>query len=192
MEQKLYGILEEGEQLLWCGAPEQFEMMNATYKTVQLRKILLTAIGIIALSAWYISAAIANGVKVQPIAILVCALPFLYSIYNDFSDVKKLRSRTLYAMTDRRMITVIDNVVSHIDYEKIDDWKLEADADGMVSLICGSDAVKAKPHTRRAAAVCGAHTNIDTALCESYVMYGITADVKNIEKIISGRIGVEA
>ena len=188
MEQKLQEILEEGEQLLWSGVPEQFEMMNATYKTFLVRKILLIAVGIVGLSGWYISAAIANGVKIQPVAIIVCALPFLYSIYSDFADVKKLQNKILYGMTDRRMITV-GNGVSSVPYEKVDCWKLDADADGMVSLVCGMDAVKGKAHTRRSAAVCGARTNIDTDLCESYVMYGITKDAKAVEKIISARVG---
>ena len=183
MEQKLNGILAEDETLLWSGAPEQFDMMSPAYKGKMIRKILLVIVGILGLSAWYISAAIANGVAVRPIAIVICALPFLYSIYNDFRDVKKLKNDTLYAMTDRRMITVIDKTVSFIPYEKIGCWQMESDADGIVSLICGDDALKAKATTRRAAAVCGAHTNIDTDLCESYVMYGITHDAGKISKI---------
>ena len=65
---------------------------------------------------------------------------------------------------------------------------MEADGDGIVSLICGDDAMKAKATTRRAAAVCGAHTNIDTDLCESYVMYGITHDAGEISKIAAKHI----
>ena len=188
MEHKLNSILADGETLLWSGAPEQFNMMSPTYKGKMIRKILLVAVGIIGLSAWYISAAMANGVAVRPIAIVICALPFLYSLYNDFRDAKKLQSVTLYAMTDRRMITVIDKTVSFIPYEKIGCWKMEADGDGIVSLICGDDAMKAKATTRRAAAVCGAHTNIDTDLCESYVMYGITHDAGEISKIAAKHI----
>lgn len=188
MEKKLANVLEADEMLLWSGSPEQFEMMGQTYKTGLVRKILLIAIGIAVLSGWYIAAAIANGVKVQVIAIVVCSLPFLYSIYNDFSDVKKLKSQTLYAMTDRRMITVIGNAVSSIPYEKITCWQMEADSDGIVSLLCGDEAVNGKPRSRRAAAVCGAHTNIDTDLCESYVMYGVTKDADTIKKIAQQHI----
>ena len=183
MEQKLLSLLDTEEKLLWSGVPEPFEMMGAAYKSKLIRKFLLTAAGIIGLSAWYITAALKNGVAVQPIAIIICALPFLYSIYNDFSDVKKLKGKTIYAMTDRRMITVVDKAASYIEYGKVRGWKLEADDDGVMSFVCGDDALKAKAVSRRAAAVCGAHTNIDTDLCESYVMYGITQDADKIEKI---------
>ena len=151
MEIKLQSILEEGEQLLWSGRPEPIGTLQGLYKSAILRKILMIAAGIVILAGWYISAAVKNGVEVQPIAIIVCALPFLYSIYNDFSDAKTLRERTLYAMTDR--------------------------------LVCGCDALKGKERSRREFAVCGARTNLDTGLCESYVMYGITEEADKIAEI---------
>ena len=184
MEQKLNSLLDENEKLLWSGTPEQFDVMSPLYKPALMKKMLAVVAGIVLLGGWYISAAMKNGVAVQPIAIIVCALPFLYSVYNDFNDAKKLKNSTLYAMTDRRMITVIDKTVSFIPYEKIGCWKMEADSDGIVSLVCGDDAMKAKPTSRRAAAVCGAHTNIDTDLCESYVMYGITLDADKVEALM--------
>ena len=183
MEVKLQSILEEGEQLLWSSRPEPIGTLQGLYKSAILRKILMIAAGIVILAGWYISAAVKNGVEVQPIAIIVCALPFLYSIYNDFSDAKTLRERTLYAMTDRRMITVVDKAVSGVEYDKVEGWKVEADADGVVSLVCGCDALKGKERSRREFAVCGARTNLDTGLCESYVMYGITEEADKIAEI---------
>ena len=119
MEVKLQSVLEEGEQLLWSGRPEPIGTLQGLYKSAILRKILMIVAGIVILAGWYISAAVKNGVDVQPIAIIVCALPFLYSIYNDFADAKALRERTLYAMTDRRMITVVDKAVSGVEYDMI-------------------------------------------------------------------------
>ena len=183
MEVKLQSVLEEGEQLLWSGRPEPIVTLQGLYKSAILRKILMIVAGIVILAGWYISAAVKNGVEVQPIAIIVCALPFLYSIYNDFADAKVLRERTLYAMTDRRMITVVDKAVSGVEYYKVEGWKVEADADGVVSLVCGYDALKAREHCRREFAVCGARTNLDTGLCESYVMYGITEEADKVAEI---------
>ena len=183
MESKLNDILREDETLLWSAAPEQVEMMSGVYKPAVMKKIISVVAGIVLLGGWYIIAAMKNGVEVQLIAILVCALPFLYSIYNDFSDSKKLNKQTLYAMTDLRMITMIDKTVSSIDYAKIEGWKIDTDGDGVVSLLCGDDAIKGKESSRRAGAVCGAHVNMDTDLCESYVMYGITADADVVSEI---------
>ena len=183
MENRLESILQDGERLLWSGRPEAISTLSGIYKTAIMRKILLVAVGILVLSGWYISAALKNGVEVQPIAILVCSLPFLYSIYNDFADAKKLRSGVLYAMTDRRMITVIDKLVSAVEYEHIDGWEIAADKDGVVSLVCGVDALKAKETSRREGAVCGVRTNLDTGMCESYVMYGITDSADKVSDI---------
>lgn len=188
METKLYDLLQEDEKLLWSGSPEQFETMSAVYKPALLRKIMMIVAGIVILSAWYISAALKNGVVVQPVAIFVCALPFLYSIYNDFSDAKKLRSAVVYAMTDRRMITLVDHAVSSITYEQVAGFRMDTDDDGIVSLVCGDDALKGKATSRRAAAVCGAHTNLDTNLCESYVMYGITAEADAVRTIAAAHM----
>ena len=182
MNDKLNEYLQVGEQLLWSGSPEPIGTLQGLYKSAILRKILMIAAGIVILAGWYISAAVKNGVEVQPIAIIVCALPFLYSIYNDFSDAKTLRERTLYT-ADSRMITVVDKAVSGVEYDKVEGWKVEADADGVVSLVCGCDALKGKERSRREFAVCGARTNLDTGLCESYVMYGITEEADKIAEI---------
>lgn len=183
MENKLNHALLEGEKVLWSAVPEQFEMMSGVYKPAIMKKILLIAAGIAILGGWYIIAAMKNGVAVQPLAIIVCALPFLYSIYNDFNDAQKLNKCILYAMTDRRMITVIDKQVSAVAYENVGGWRVETDADGVVSLVCGEDALKAKETSRREGAVCGVRTNMDTGMCESYVMYGITEDADKVAEI---------
>lgn len=188
MENRLLESLQDGEQLLWSGRPQSVGTLQGIYKTAIVRKMLFIGAAIIILAGWYISAAVKNGVAVQPIAIIVCALPFLYSIYNDFADAKLLRQSVLYAMTDRRMITVINKTVSAVEYEHVGTWKVEADADGVVSLVCGEDALKRKETSRREGAVCGVRTNLDTGMCESYVMYGITENADKVAEIIAKHI----
>ena len=63
---KLQSVLEEGEQLLWSGRPEPIGTLQGLYKSAILRKILMIAAGIVILAGWYISAAVKNGVEVQP------------------------------------------------------------------------------------------------------------------------------
>ena len=184
METMLQNHLKEGETLLWSAKPEAFETLDATHKTPIVRKIAIIVLSIAVLSAWYISAAVANGVKVQPIAILICASPFLYSIWNDFSDAKKLKNQILYALTDQRLLTLNGKQLSALEYGKVPCYDLVTDAAGHTSLICGEDAMKAKEKTRREAAVCGVRMNIDTDLCESYAMYGITADADKVKTIL--------
>lgn len=189
MEKLLREKLLEDETLLWTSVPGTFDTMDAAYKAPILRKILLTAVGIVVLAGWYISAAVANGVKVQPIAIVVCALPFLYSIWNDFSDAKKLKTQTLYALTDRRILTLNGKQLHALEYEKVTEYDFVTDAAGQVSLICGPDAIKAGVKHTREAAVCGFRMNIDTDTCESYAMYGITDHAQQVKAIMDKYIG---
>ena len=185
MEETLLTKLREDETLLWSTKPESFETLDAVYKTPIIRKIIIIVACIAVLSAWYISAAIANGVAVQPVAILICSSPFLYSIWNDFSDAKKLKNDVVYGLTDRRMLTLNGKQLASLEYDKIPCYDLVTDAAGHVSLVCGADAVKGKEKSRREAAVCGVRMNIDTDMCESYVMYGITADAQQVKDILS-------
>lgn len=185
METMLQDKLHPDETLLWSAKPEAFETLDATYKTPIIRKITITLLAIVVLSSWYISAAISNGVAVQPIAILVCASPFLYSIWNDFSDAKKLKSQILYALTDRRLLTLNGKQLFSLEYNKLCCYDLVTDAAGHISLVCGEDALKAKEKSRREAAVCGVRMNIDTDLCESYAMYGITDSAGQVKEFLS-------
>lgn len=185
METMIREKLQADETLLWSAKPEEFETLDAVHKTPIIRKIAVILLGIVGLSAWYISAAIANGVAVQPIAILVCASPFLYSIWNDFSDARKLKGQMIYALTDRRLLTMNGKQLSALEYSKLPCYDLVTDAAGHVSLVCGEDAMRAKEKSRREAAVCGVRMNIDTDLCESYAMYGVTEHADQIKQILS-------
>ena len=188
MEEYLRSKLNDDETLLWAASPEAFETLDAAYKMPIIRKIVTIVLGILVLGGWYVSAAIANGVKVQPVAIVVCALPFLYSIWNDFSDAKKLKNQILYALTDQRIITLNGKKVHGVEYAKVAEYEFITDKAGHVSLVCGVDAIKAGEKKTREEAVCGFRMNIDTDVCESYAMYGITEHALQVKEILSKNI----
>ena len=188
MEELLRAKLHDDETLLWTARPEDFETMDAAYKTAIIRKIVMVILGIVVLGGWYVSAAIANGVKVQPLAIVVCALPFLYSIWNDFSDAKKLRTQVVYGLTDQRIVTLNGKLLHALEYAKVQEYEFVTDGAGHVSLLCGPDALKAGAKRAREAAVCGFRMNIDTDTCESYAMYGITDHAQQMKDILSKKL----
>ena len=190
MEKLLQEKLNPDETLLWTAKPEAFETLDAAYKAPIVRKIMLVVLGIVILGGWYVSAAIANGVKVQPVAIVVCALPFLYSIWNDFSDAKKLRTQIVYGLTNQRILTFNGKQLDGQEYGKVTDYAFITDEAGHVSLVCGPDALKAGEEKTREEAVCGFRMNIDTDTCESYAMYGITEHVKQVQAILDKHIAV--
>ena len=111
-----------------------------------------------------------------------------YGLFGEFMDANKLRNKSLYALTDQRMIAVMGMSVEAVDYERLSDYEFVTDEDGHTSLLCGERAREVKPYGRRSATVCGAQNNAETGECHGFAMYGITAEVDNIEKILSQHI----
>ena len=96
----------------------------------------------------------------------------LEEILRGLLDASKIRKRALYAITDKRLLILTDSAKS-VEYSAISAAKLDRDEDGHTSLLCGEDAIKAKPWKRRAAMLSGAITDDNTGMCERFVMYAL-------------------
>ena len=192
MEEKLKAKLKDDETLLWTAKPEAFETLDSTHKKHFVMKGILLSVIFLALIAIYIRAALSTHSTIQIPVILIGLAAYAYGLFGEFIDANKLRNKSLYALTDQRMIAVMGMSVEAVDYERLSDYEFVTDEDGHTSLLCGERAREAKPYGRRSATVCGAQNNAETGECHGFAMYGITAEVKNIERIISGRIGKEA
>ena len=191
MEDILKSKLKDDETLLWCAVPEAFETLDKTHKAHFMRKAILVAVGAVALILLYILAAAKNHAAVQPLVIAVLLAAGAYGIFGDILDANKLRKKTVYGLTDRRIIAVMGMSTESVDYERMGkgDYEFVTDEDGHTSLLCGERAREAKPHARRSVTVCGAQNNAETGECHGFGMYGITAEVKAIDAILSKYIG---
>ena len=96
----------------------------------------------------------------------------VFLIVRGLLDASKIRKRMQYAITDKRLIILTDSDKS-VEYSAISAAKLDRDEDGHTSLLCGEDAIKAKPWKRRAATLSGAITDDNTGMCERFVMYAL-------------------
>ena len=184
-------MLKDDETLLWCAVPEAFETLDKTHKAHFMRKAILVAIGMVAVILLYILAAAKNHAAVQPLVIAVLLAAGAYGIFGDILDANKLRKKTVYGLTDQRIIAVMGMSTESVDYERMGkgDYEFVTDEDGHTSLLCGERAREAKPHARRSVTVCGAQNNAETGECHGFGMYGITAEVKAIDAILSKYIG---
>ena len=191
MEEKLKAKLKDDETLLWTARPEAFEILDKTHKAHFVKKAILIAIVAVIAIALYVNAAIKTNSTVQIAVIMIALVAAAYGIFGEFLDGRKLQNKTLYALTDQRMIAFMGMSFEAVDYSRVKDYEFVTDEDGHTSLLCGERAREVKPHGRRSVTVCGAQNNAETGECHGFAMYGITKEVKNIEKIISGRIGVE-
>ena len=193
MEDILKSKLKEDETLLWSATPEAFETLDKTHKAKFISKAIIISVVFAALVAFYISVAIQKNAAIQIPLLAIGLAAALYGIFGEFLDANKLRNKTIYGLTDQRMIAVMGMSTESVEYGRMiaGDYEFVTDKDGHTSLLCGERAREAKPNGRRSVTVCGAQNNSETGLCQGFAMYGITAEVKNIEAIISKRMGVE-
>lgn len=190
MEEKLKAKLKDDETLLWSARPEAFEILDKTHKGHFMKKAVLIAVVFLAIVAYYIYMANKTSSPVNAPVILIGLAAALYGMFGEFLDGKKLQNKTLYALTDQRMIAMMGMSFEAVDYERMtNDYEFVTDEDGHTTLLCGERAREVKPYNRRTATVCGAQNNAENGECHGFAMYGITAEVKNIEKIISKYIG---
>ena len=184
MDELLKTSLEPGEQLLWSGQAEPFETLDVVYKKRFTIVTAVCALVAVLLIIGYIIIAREVGVKLLFI-LLILALTAIAPL-NVISDAGKLR-KTLYAVTDRRLITVREAVRS-VAYDKIQEAALRKDEAGHTSLLCGVDALKGKPWKLRECAVLGPRFDPeDDSTCQGFVFYAVQ-DVDGLKKALGDRL----
>ena len=182
MEELLKESLREDEKLLWSGRPEAFETLDKTHKSPFIRRGIITAVVTIALCVAYVILVRAKEAPVKPAVLVIVAACGIFIILRGLLDASKIRKRTSYAITDKRLLILTDSAKS-VEYSAISAAKLDRDEDGHTSLLCGEDAIKARPWKRRAAVLSGAITNENTGMCERFVLYALP-DADKIKEIL--------
>lgn len=182
MEELLKESLREDEKLLWSGRPEAFETLDKTHKSPFIRRGIITAVVTVALCVAYVILVRAKEAPVKPAVLVIVAACGIFIILRGLLDASKIRKRACYAITDKRLIILTDSAKS-VEYSAINVAKLDRDEDGHTSLLCGEDAIKARPWKRRAAVLSGAITNENTGMCERFVMYALP-DADKIKEIL--------
>ena len=188
MEEKLLAKLKDDETLLWSARPEAFDTLDKTHKAHFVKKAIIIGVTCAAIIIAYVIAALNTHSTVQLPVILIGLVAALYGIFGEFLDANKLQNKSMYALTDQRMIAMMGMSFEAVDYERIGDFEFYTDEDGHVSLLCGERAREVKPYSRRSVTVCGAQNNAETGKCEGFAMYGVTEEVENIRKILSRHI----
>jgi len=149
MEEQLREHLLEGEQLLWVGAPESFETLDKTNKTGIIVGIILKAVVTLFLIYSFSFAQGSGSVNLGIIAVILVFATL--ALINPFLIARRLRNRTVYGLTDRRVLRA-GTFDEAVPYDRIQSAVLRTDADGHTSLLCGPRAVNLKPRQWRAEA----------------------------------------
>ena len=174
MEKQLREQLLENEQLLWTGRPEPFDTLDKTNKTsiiVGLVVKVLIAWGILFL---FFSSA-KDGGGIHPGVIICILAATTYAMMNPFLIARRLRGKTIYGLTDKRVIRsgAMDNAVP---YERIKKAVLRTDKDGYTSLLCGSRACDLKPRQWRGEADAAFINNNGEPEASRVILYALPMD----------------
>lgn len=182
MEQKLYDNLMEGEKLLWSGKPE-FKILGETHKNFFAGKIVVIAFALISFFMYYLIGVKNGTIEFKASVIVIMAVVAAVPMALEWLDAQKMK-KAIYAVTDRRLISLVDTAVNAVSYNQIKEYKFAEDADGQVSLVCGSEMMKKNPRSYRASAVFGLKMKEDHSECERFVMYAIP-EADEVKKLVA-------
>jgi len=185
MEKKLNDHLIEGEKILWTGSPD-FVALGKTNKPFIVGKAALVILAMAIFLVYYLSQVAAGAAEMKISAFVIVAALTALVVLPEILDANKLK-KTIYAVTNRRLISVVSGSVESVEYSKIKEYAFEEDADGQVSLLCGDHAMQSKPRLRRLLTILGTRLSEDKTVCESFVFYGVP-EADKVQKLIANYI----
>ncbi len=183
MEQILQSKLKPEETLLWTGKPGNFEVLDKTNKSRIIKKMIIVVVAVIAVLALYIMYATSRDLPINAVMIVLALVVGVLGVSGDFTMANKLKNKTLYALTDMRMIVVCGTHFEAVPYENVDGYDFVTDEDGHTTLICGDTAREEGNAARRTATVRGAVNDTESGRCHSFAMYALE-DVDAVNKIM--------
>ena len=181
MNDKLKEYLQDGEQLLWSGKPAM-KMLDEANKDVYAVKAVLTVFGAVAFLMYYMLGVTAGTIPFKAAVLVLLAVLVGVLLAPDWMDVGKL-NKAVYAVTDRRLIVMVNGAVHAVAYDKIDAYKFDTDAAGQTTLMCGKSGMKTRPSRRRLNTIFGLRMSDDGSVCDRFVMYGIP-EADKVEKLL--------
>lgn len=171
MNNKLNEHLQEDEKLLWSATPE-FKALGETHKGFYIAKTVVVLAAMAAFMAYYLSLVSIGQTDFKVIIVVIMAALAAVVLALEWVDAGKMK-KTVYGITDRRLISVVENAVHTVDYDMIKEYKFDTDKDGQISLVIGKSAMAAKARAHRTNAVFGTRMTDDGTACERFVLYAI-------------------
>ncbi len=182
MEKRLRDLLERDEKLLWTGRPEPFQFLDRTNKTGIVMGLIIKAAITLAVLVFYIGACKETG-SISPGIILIILVLGGIALTNPFLVAGRLRNRTFYGLTDRRILRAGSHDTG-VPYKRIKSAALRTDPDGHTSLLCGSRTLKLKPSQWRVEADVDFINNQDEPEAARVILYSIPVDAE-LEALLS-------
>lgn len=174
MNEELQKELYDGEQILWQGKPEPFELMDAVYKKPLTVTWAASAAVLLIFFAFYIPFYIRTASKPSQLLIalfLVGLVPFALS-FQPIATRRSLLKNVTYVFTNQRAICVNHTQINAFEISKETLCRVETLPNGSTVIYMGEDGCKIKPSSSRDAAVRRIKTP-DSDKLTGMVFYGV-------------------
>lgn len=187
MDEILNASLLPGEQILWRGKAETFTILDKTHKKRFTVSVCIGLLITVLVAIIYFAAMLRHGLSARPyvllIVLLLCGIP----AFNILGDASKLRKME-YVVTDQRLL-VLRDAVRPMAFSAIHEAGFSTDADGHVSLLCGKDALNAKPDKWREICVVGQGSSDGPDVCTRFAFYA-PADLQGLKAALKDKLPV--
>lgn len=190
MEDRLHDMLIDGETLLWSGQPLTFKTLDRTYQKNIVIGIILKAIVTVATLILYIQIALRSTVGIKPGVIIFIAIVGVFTMYYPFHTARRLRSNTLYGLTDKRILRV-STKEQGIPYNRIKHAVLKSDEDGHFTLLAGSQVQSLRPTRWRFEADAPFIDDPNDSEAKNAILYALPLD-GNLKRILKQYLSVYA
>ena len=174
METRLKEALWEGEEVRWSGRPKPFELMENTFKSSILATWIVSAFVLACVLFFLIPSLLSGSRTIGDAVILAVITLFLPGILSarPLMDKKCLEEKTLYAITNFRIIAIVKDEVMYLPIGKGMKVAVENQADGCGNLRFGE--VVGKPAKKdRAYAVLGLRSDDNNSDMEGLLFYHV-------------------
>ena len=152
MEARLKESLWDGEVVRWSGRPEPFVLMEKTFKSSIIATWVASACFLAGVLMFLIPSTTTGSYTVSDTMILGIIALFLPAILSarPIMDKKCLEEKTLYAITNYRIIAVVRDEVMYLPIGKGMEVAVEQQEDGCGNLrfgeLVGKPAEKSRTH----------------------------------------------
>lgn len=124
MLEYIHENLQDNESVLWTGKPDKLNLMDPPFNRSIIAQWIIAAL-LVVFVIWYVISAEALGIETGRLigisaVILLIAFGVVFDPYN---TIKKMKSRVLYCITNKRVIMVYKSDPMKMHFEVLDDVK---------------------------------------------------------------------
>ena len=187
--EKLNKLLEDGEAILWSGAPQTYGIFDETHKNSTIISLCWALVWGIILVGGYLTLSVSHGQEIKKGVLAVCSVIPLLVAWGPMANKNNIK-KLLYAVTNKKAIVVSqeDGKPLTMRIADIDGLRIEKTNNGNCHVKLGSPVFKASPRKLPGLAIHGEFDVKDNndKIYTGLVFYNVSAEdgkaIRDLEK----------